>query len=71
MPAGRSGPLTIPGPGVQGRGAVGVAGHRCPIVGRVSMDLTAVDVGGLVFCAGQVGLDPATGAAVRERALPG
>jgi len=34
------------------RGAVWVAGERRPIVGRVSMDLTAVDVSGLAVTAG-------------------
>jgi alanine racemase len=29
---------------LSGRGAVLIAGRRCPIAGRVSMDMTAVDV---------------------------
>lgn len=51
------------------RGAVVLQGHRCPIVGRVSMDLTTVDIGALPVCEGdraeffgpQLGVDEVAG----------
>ena len=40
-------------PGLAGRGQVAIAGRPCPIVGRVAMDMTMVDVGDLSVTTGE------------------